>query len=177
MSGAVTIWRIATDTPDYVADDRTGAGAKAGGGRWNRPGTPMLYCAESIALACLETVVHLNLSALPLNRYLVAIDVPRVVWDAATVLRPATMIGWDALPHGKISLDAGDGWVAEHASLLCCVPSVIVPREHNVLINPRHRDAELLTFRKLEKWAYDTRLSSPGASKKITSRSRSPLAP
>jgi len=167
MSSAVTIWRIATDTPDYVADDRTGAGAKASGGRWNRPGTPMLYCAESIALACLETVVHLNLSALPLNRYLVAIDVPRVVWDAAVVLHPASMIGWDALPHGRISLDAGDDWVAENASLLCCVPSVIVPREHNVLINPRHGDVGKLTFRKLEKWTYDTRLSPGSLSKKM----------
>lgn len=164
-SHVVTIWRIATDTPDYVADDPTGAGAKAGGGRWNRPGTPMLYCAESIALACLETIVHLNLGALPLNRYLVAIDVPCAVWNAAVVLKPAAMPGWDALPHGKISLDAGDDWVTKNTSLLCRVPSVIVPREHNVLINPRHQDAVKLTFRKLERWTYDTRFTPSSASK------------
>lgn len=136
----------------------------------------MLYCAESIALACLETVVHLNLSTLPLNRYLVAIDVPRAVWDAAVLLHPASMVGWDALPPGRISLDAGDGWVANSASLICRVPSVIVPREHNVLINPRHEHAETLTFRKLEKWAYDTRLSLSAPSKKVT-RLHSPTTP
>ncbi|NPT62333.1 RES family NAD+ phosphorylase [Paraburkholderia elongata] len=159
MSGPVTIWRIATDTPDYLADDTSGAGAKLTGGRWNRPGTPMLYCAGSIALACLETVVHLKLDGLPLNRYLVAIDVPEAVWAAATVIDPSSHVGWDALPHGKISLDAGEQWAASNASLLCRVPSVIVPQEYNVLINPLHADAAQLTFRKLEKWTYDSRLA------------------
>lgn len=155
----MTIWRIATDTPDYLADDISGAGAKLTGGRWNRAGTPMLYCAGSIALACLETVVHLKLDGLPLSRYLVAIEVPKSVWDAAALIDPSSHVGWDALPHGKVSLDAGDQWVASSASLLCRVPSVIVPREDNVLINPRHGDVTRLKFRKLEKWTYDSRLA------------------
>jgi RES domain-containing protein len=102
----------------------------------------------------------LNFDALPFNRYLVAIDVPRAQWDAAVVLDPTLLIGWDALPPGRISLDAGDAWAAENVSLLCRVPSVIVPREQNVLINPRHKDVDTLTFRKLEKWTYDSRFSA-----------------
>jgi hypothetical protein len=35
------VWRIATDTPDFVADDLTGTGARLTGGRWNRPGQPV----------------------------------------------------------------------------------------------------------------------------------------
>lgn len=158
MSGPVTIWRIATDTRDYLADDTSGAGAKASGGRWNREGTPLLYCASSVALACLETVVHLKLGALPLNRYLIAIEVPEALWHNATVIDAASHIGWDALPYGKVSLDAGEQWIASKASLLCRVPSVIVPREENVLINPLHGDAAQLAFHKLEKWTYDSRL-------------------
>ena len=166
MSKPVTIWRIATDTPDYVAEDKTGAGANATGGRWNRAGTPMLYCSGSIALACLETLVHLKVGALPLNRYLVGIEVPEAVWKAAKSLDPAAHVGWDALPHGMVSLDAGEKWSASTASLLYVVPSVIVPHEHNVLINPLHADIAKLTFRKLSKWTYDTRLMpSPPAKK------------
>ena len=56
----VSLWRIASDTPDYTADDTTGAGAKKTGGRWNRKGIALIYTAESRALACLETLVHLN---------------------------------------------------------------------------------------------------------------------
>jgi hypothetical protein len=36
---------------------------------------------------------------------------------------------------------------------------VVVPREYNVLVNPLHGDAAQLTFRKLEKWTYDSRLA------------------
>ncbi|HVS77374.1 MAG TPA: RES family NAD+ phosphorylase, partial [Steroidobacteraceae bacterium] len=72
MRPAKAIWRIAPDTPDYVSDDLLGKGAERTGGRWNRKGTPMLYCSSTIALACLETLVHLSGGdPVPLNRYLV----------------------------------------------------------------------------------------------------------
>ena len=155
----VHIWRIATDTKTYVADDKTGAGAKATGGRWNRAGTAMLYCAESIALACLETLVHLKAGNLPLNRYVVGIEVPPNVWNAAQELDRHANAGWDALPYGKVSEDAGEDWVATGASLLYKVPSVIVPDEFNILINPLHGDATKLTFHKsATRWTYDSRL-------------------
>src|SRR5437763_13633524 len=72
----VFAWRIAPDTPDYTADDLTGEGARQSGGRWNRVGTPMVYASGSIELACLETIVHLRAGDLPLNRYLVQIELP-----------------------------------------------------------------------------------------------------
>ena len=74
MSAAVVLWRIAVDAPDYTADDTTGAGAKATGGRWNRKGRAVLYTSRHMSLACLETVVHLKTGSLPLNRYLVRIE-------------------------------------------------------------------------------------------------------
>ena len=70
------MWRIAADTPTYEADDLSGKGAELSGGRWNRKGTPLIYASVSRALACLETVVHLTQTPLPLNRYLVEIRVP-----------------------------------------------------------------------------------------------------
>ena len=78
-----TVWRIAADTPAYQADDLSGAGAKATGGRWNEVGAPILYDSETRALACRETVVHLNSGGLPLNRYLVAMAVPDDLWAGA----------------------------------------------------------------------------------------------
>lgn len=158
MSAAVSLWRIATDTPDYTADDKSGAGAKATGGRWNHVGVPVLYCSSSIALACLETVVHLNLGALPLNRYLIEILVPINVWRNAESLDVASRVGWDAMPYGKVSLDAGTEWVRSGRSLLLMVPSVIIPEEQNILINPQHRDLVKLSFNKLRRWTYDARL-------------------
>ncbi len=155
---SVFAWRIATDTPDYTADDTTGNGAFGSGGRWNRIGTPMLYASGSIALACLETLVHLGAVDLPLNRYLVEIEIPDDVWSRTLAFDRAKNVGWDASPAGKASLDAGDQWIAARTSLLLTVPSAIVPEESNLLINPLHADLTRLLLRKVRRWTYDTRL-------------------
>ena len=155
------VWRIATDTPDYEADDRTGAGAKKTGGRWNEVGTPMLYASTSRALACLETVVHLNAGGLPLNRYLVQIEAPDAAMAAAEVVDPSTLVGWDAEPAGRASIRYGTDWVRSQRSLLLIAPSVIVPEEQNVLINPLHAEMSRIGVVKLRRWTYDPRLKKP----------------
>ncbi len=152
-------WRIATDTNKYVADDLSGAGAEITGGRWNEPGMPMLYCAQSRALACLETMVHLNTVDLPLNRYLVEIEIPDDIWAAAQVETPASLpVGWEARPAGRVSLAFGSEWIASRRSLILVVPSVIVHEESAILINPRHPDLGRLGARKVRRWEYDARL-------------------
>jgi len=155
------LWRIATDTPHYRADDLSGTGAKITGGRWNRPGTALLYAAESIALAALETVVHLTGGMpLPLNRILVRIDVPEAEWAARTVFdRDAgAAVGWDVEPPGIVSLDWGDTWAAAGTRLLAEVPSVVVPEASNVLINPAHPALAALRVTRVRRWTYDGRL-------------------
>ena len=158
--GAVTLWRIGSDTPDYPAEDLAGIGAERSGGRWNRKGTRMVYASTSRALACLETLAHLESGDLPLNRYLVAISVGDADWAARTGFNPASHVGWDAEPPGMVSLEWGTSWVGGSSSLLAEVPSVIVPEESNILINPRHPNAAALGARKVRKWAYDARLRS-----------------
>lgn len=155
----IALWRIGTDTPDYTADDLSGKGAEKTGGRWNRPGLPAVYTASNIALAALETLVHLQLLGLPLNRYLVRIDVPDDLWIARARLPATTLpVGWDALPAGKVSLDVGDAWIKGMNSTLCDVPSVIVPEESNVLLNPAHPQAFRIRAVKIRRWLYDGRL-------------------
>ena len=158
----ISVWRIATDAPGYTADDLSGTGAKLSGGRWNRPGNAMLYCASNISLAALETFVHLKAGGLPLNRYLVELTIPDAVWKRATSLMPAA-VGWDAIPTGKVSLDAGDKWLKANISALLIVPSVIVGEERNVLINPLHPDAKQIAAHKVRKWTYDPRLMRSSA--------------
>jgi RES domain-containing protein len=155
----VHLWRIATLTPAYPAEDMSGGGAKATGGRWNAKGTAVLYAAENRSLACLETLVHGVSGALPLNRILVRIDVPDEVWEAATRFDPddPENVGWNVEPAGMVSIDAGTGWVKRDASALLIVPSVIVPEEKNVLINPAHPDAAKISATKIRKWTYDAR--------------------
>lgn len=160
----VSLWRIATDTPDYTADDLGGRGAEITGGRWNRAGTPAIYAATNISLATLETLVHFNTIDLPLNRILVRLDVPDALWAARTVLTQHTAaIGWNVFPAGKVSLDAGDAWLDSAASALMEVPSAIVPEEPNVLINPRHPGISKIDAVRTRLFLYDARLLTTGA--------------
>ena len=162
MSVSISLWRIAVDTPEYLATDLSGKGAEITGGRWNRKGHPVVYASRSVALACLETAVHLKQRGLPLNRYLVHVRVPLNVWNGRLTLDPSTLpVGWDALPEGKVSLDVGDQWLGSGSTPLLEVPSVVVPEEHNVLINPSHPLSKAITAEKIRKWHYDPRLRDP----------------
>lgn len=153
------MWRIAADTRDYPADDPTGKGAEVTGGRWNGKGTAMLYTATSRALACLETVVHLNSGGLPLNRYLVGLEIEDDLWSATRVETAMTLpVGWDAEPASLTSVEFGTAWARAATSLLLAVPSVIVPEEANILINPRHPEIARIEATKVRKWLYDPRM-------------------
>ena len=153
-------WRIGADTPDYTAEDLSGEGARISGGRWNRVGTSMIYTSGSIALACLETLVHLSGPAgLPLNRYLVRVDIPPATWRKRERFDPGAHVGWEANPAGAVSLNWGTGWAQGQSQLVAVVPSVVVPEELNVLINPQHPDMASLTITKVRLWTYDRRLA------------------
>ena len=44
----------------HAATALIGEGARLNGGRWNSPGTTVVYTSGSLALAALENLVHLN---------------------------------------------------------------------------------------------------------------------
>lgn len=153
------MWRIGTDTPDYEADDLSGEGAKRTGGRWNEKGIPVIYTSETRAVACLETVVHLNAGGLPLNRYLVAVTIPGDVWANARRESASSLpVGWDAQPAGRVSIRFGTDWIRSGSSALLVIPSVIIPEEFNILINPKHPASLGITAAKVRRWLYDPRL-------------------
>ena len=154
------LWRIAAEAPTYGATDLTGKGAEQTGGRWNRKGVPMIYASATRALACLETLVHFESGVrLPLNRYLVRIEIPRECWKQRRRFGPVSAhVGWDAEPPGRISQEFGSAWADENKTLLLEVPSIVVEEEPNVLINSRHVDAAHVRAVSVRKWVYDRRL-------------------
>lgn len=139
------LWRIAAETRKYKADDLSGAGAASKPGRWNDQGQPVIYAAPTIAMAVLETAAHIDDAGLPLNRYLVRIDVPDRVWAARTVMDVAALPAtWAAIPAGHTSVQAGASWLRKSSAAILEVPSVIVPEESAALVNPSHPDAQKL---------------------------------
>lgn len=150
------LWRIAAETRQYRADDLSGAGAAKSPGRWNDAGQPALYSAPAIAMAVLETSAHVDDSGLPLNRYLVRIDVPDDVWAAREVMDVSKLeISWAAIPAGRVSVRAGADWLRRMTTAILEVPSVIVPEEPATVINPLHPDAKRLTAKTVRLFEYN----------------------
>ena len=139
----VSVFRVATETWSYPADDLSGGGAAVEPGRWNKRGESVLYTASSVALATLETAAHVNPAGLPLNKFLVEIFIPKKTWKRREFL-DVNAIGptWKAVPAGAASERAGSDWLRSLRSSLLLVPSVLAPEEHCILINPAHRDAK-----------------------------------
>jgi len=71
----VRLWRLARRPFDAI----DGEGARLFGGRWNRPGLAVVYCAINLSLAVLEILVHLDveLREFPSDYVKIPIEIPR----------------------------------------------------------------------------------------------------
>ena len=150
------LWRIAAETRRYPADDLSGKGAARNPGRWNDDGQPVVYTAPTIAMAILETAAHVDAAGLPLNRFLIRIEVPDVSWAAREEANLLSLpLSWSAIPAGKGSVDVGAAWLGSRRSLILVVPSVIAPEESTTLINPAHGDAPTLLATVVRPFEYE----------------------
>jgi RES domain-containing protein len=150
----LTAWRLLKTK--HLAHAFDGEGARRHGGRWNSPGVPVVYVAESLSLATLEILVHVHDGAF-LRTY-VAI---RVTFDRklVRVLEPSELPrDWMAVPLSTGARSMGDAWVSSGASAILRVPSAIVPGEHNYLINPSHPDVRHVRRDRAIPYRMDSRL-------------------
>ena len=113
------------------------AGAAEYGARWNSPGRPVIYAASSLSLAMLEQLAHTETGRLPQDHAFVEITIPDRVPIETLPVRDVA--GWTT-DDPTTSRAFGDRWIAEQRTCVLRVPSVIVPTEYNVLINPAHAE-------------------------------------
>lgn len=133
-----------------------GEGARRSGGRWNSVGTPLVYAASSIALACLEILVHLDDPAL-----LTAYSVIGVEFEEHLLasLSPADLPSdWSALPAPPACARLGEEWFKTGSTPVLRVPSAVVPLESNFLLNPRHADFGRIQIGETLPFGFDERL-------------------
>ena len=149
-----TGWRIVKSRHASTAFD--GEGARLYGGRWNSPGTRMVYTSSTISLAILEILVHLQEASLLSFYSLIAAS-----FDDGFVERlDHSMLpdGWRAYQARSELQRIGDEWVRSQRSAVLEVPSVIVERESNYLLNPVHPDFSSVVIGESEPFTFDERL-------------------
>ncbi len=129
-----------------------GVGAATHGGRWNPPGIAVIYAAGTQSLAMLERLVQRrNLC----RTLLVEAEVPPDLAIEDLTRQPPP--NWRALDSPEAAV-AGGAWATAGRTPLLRVPSALVPREANYLVNPAHSDTHRIKVRPPEPLEWDARL-------------------
>ena len=106
-------------------------------------GVAVVYTSESLELAVLEALVHLDIDLLPTDYYQVAFEL-----DEQWIARLARELprNWDCAPPYDPKVQAiGDAWISAASSLAVRVPASVLPTRTNVLINPNHPENRFAT--------------------------------
>jgi RES domain-containing protein len=140
----------------HVLTAFSGDGARAYGGRWNRPGMPMVYAAQSRALAALEALAHYGGAERRIEFVTFEIEVAdRVVMR----LDPSDLPpDWRAEEPSASTQEVGSAWQQRGDSVALLIPSVLIPQESCLLLNPEHRDTRRVMIGYPEPFELDRRL-------------------
>jgi RES domain-containing protein len=150
----VRLWRIS----DFA--DLNGEGGRLAPARWNSTGRPLVYLSEHPALALLEALVHIEADPddLPDAYRLIEAEAPDTI--AADTIDPAELAR--TAPDWRSDLATtralGDAWLSARPTALLRVPSAILPKSTNILLNPAHADAAGVRMVEIIRPAYDRRL-------------------
>ncbi len=165
---AKTYWRLtkAKHARSGTGADRgpvSGYGAMLNAGRWHPKGRPVVYAAESAALALLETLVHVERADLLRFAYVaIPVTIPDALEDEGLVgvLDPAGLpADWRAWPYPASTQALGTAWFDARRSVALVVPSAVVPHERNVLLNPTHPRFRELVIAEAQPFPVDPRLT------------------
>ena len=147
-------WRICRQR--YAVEAASGEGARLYGGRWNSRGVAMAYASTSLALAAIETFVHLEPNLRPPDLVSIQGEIPETLKPAK--LDPATLPPKWYSTRDEALQRFGDDWVTAGQTVGLLVPSAAIRGEWNVLLNPAHRDFRKLKFHDPEPFEFDLRM-------------------
>lgn len=155
----MTFYRIVRAQFGTAAAAFSGLGAAKVSHRWNwaKPHLRAVYASDSLALACLEVLVHLR----PLPRPFApsvyfTIEIPEKYLE-----RPAGRAwprGWRNPVPQPGPRNYGTRFLEERRAPALVLPTAIQPLGWNALINPSHPDFTLAWVTGPHPYAFDTRL-------------------
>jgi len=149
----IKLYRICTT--EHI-NDLSGTGARIYGGRWNHAGYPIVYSSGSRSLAALEFLVHVPMALAPDNLSIAEIIITdNIKRDSITSNELPS--NWRGYPAPEQLTNIGTKWIKSKSSLLLDIPSALVDKEVNTLINPLHPDMKYVNLAKVEKFYFDSR--------------------
>jgi len=147
------VWRVCRE--EYA--DLSGIGASFYGGRWNSQGRPVVYTSSSLSLAFLEILPGLRKRGVPKGFISLEIHIPEDLTRHEITLNYFPK-GWEEGQADRWFIEKGDLWLADKTSAILSVPSVIIPQERNILLNPHHEDIQKINIISQQPFRPDPRL-------------------
>ncbi len=128
--------------------------------RWNTGQMLVINCASSLCLASLEVVVNTSgKSLINQNFSSIIIEIPEKT--KTTIIDVKALPGnWKETEQKKYTQQIGDGWYNKQETLLLQVPSAIISREVNYLINTKHPDFSKVYISEIDSFMFDKRIKS-----------------
>lgn len=141
-------------------NDLSGTGAKLYGGRWNEKGIPLVYTSSSISLAILESLVHFSFNMAPPDMSIATIYIPDNIFKSSMDIKSFGKLpnSWNENLPNPETQQFIKKWINNKSSLILKVPSAINSREFNYLINPLHKDINLIILQDIVPFSFDKRL-------------------
>jgi RES domain-containing protein len=146
------VYRLAHEK---YADDLSGSGARLKGGRWNQPGTAVLYTSWSVSLALLEVLANAYTLENLRRVVLITIDVPDELPVYEIKLSRLHKHWWYDFEYTQW---LGSDIMRSETPLIIKCPSAIIETEYNYLLNPAHSAFKKIGHRIDRNFRFDERL-------------------
>ena len=147
------VWRLTLK--QHIAPD--GEGARRYGGRWNKPGTPVVYTSGTLSLAALEYLVHVDSDLLPDGLVSVKATIPNAL-KIETIDRSQLPADWKDKIIPVSLQQLGTDWATKASSAVLKVPSAVIEYEWNYVLNPLHPDFSRIIWAAGVGFSFDPRL-------------------
>lgn len=127
--------------------------------RWNKNDEFVIYTGGSRALSTLELVVHRSSISIDNSYKLLVIELNCKESEILEVNESLLPKNWQSVEAYPKLQEIGSDWYQNFEYLVMRVPSAIIPKEYNYLLNTRHPDfKKKVKIKELENYEWDNRL-------------------
>ena len=113
-----------------------------------------MYFGAGAAIVVLEKLAHLNPDTLPADLVLGLFEAEVTVED----VWPEGTVDTRALDDIDQTRTVGQEWLRSGRSCALRVPSIVIPEEHNLVVNPAHAQARQIALVTERPFNFDGRL-------------------
>jgi RES domain-containing protein len=116
-----------------------------------------VFTSATLSLAALERFIHTDADLEPADLVAIPVEIREDVAIDAIEL-DALPVDWRTFPPPSTLARIGEQWFRAAKTAVLSVPSVVIPQERNLVLNPTHREFASLAIGRSEPFSFDPRM-------------------